>query len=314
MNIVIIPKGRGRFRTIYAPNASEKARASAWLPFLKTRHRDPAGVQHGFRPGRSAVTNALAHRNFRFTLSFDLADFFDTVTPIHVLDLFAVGECGSFYDDCFHTGAARQGIPTSPAIANIAATPLDADIVAMNRHSRLGPMFVYTRYADDLTFSFNYSGTEEMLRAEIPKLVAKHRFKINEAKTHIQHARQGRRIITGVAVSDTGTHLPRATKRKLRAIEHQINSGLRGRGLRFQIARQREHRRKEDNISLAALLHGQHRGLLEWAKLKLPEGYNASRTTTTPQAQQQQQRSNNNAVTTTMPILPSLGQRRFSIP
>lgn len=309
MNIVIIPKGRGRFRTIYAPNASEKARANAWLPLLENRHRDPAGVQHGFRPGRSAVTNALAHRNFRFTLSFDLDSFFDTVTPSHMAEHFLSNK---FFDDCFHTGAARQGIPTSPAIANIAAAPLDADIVAMNRHSRLGPMFVYTRYADDMTFSFNYSGTEEMLRAEIPKLVAKHGFKINEAKTHLQHARQGRRIITGVAVSDTGTHLPRSTKRKLRAISHQINSGLRGRGLRFQIARQLEHRRKEDNISLAALLQGQHRGLLEWAKLKLPDGYNDNRTTATPA--QQQQRSNAATTSSTMPLLPSLGQRRFSIP
>lgn len=308
MNIVIIPKGRGRFRTIYAPNASEKARANAWLPILATKHRDPAGVQHGFRPGRSSVTNALAHRNFRFTLSFDLKDFFDIVTPAHMAGHFLSDK---FFDDCFYSGAARQGIPTSPAIANLAAAPLDADIVAMNRHSRLGPMFVYTRYADDLTFSFNYSGTEEMLRTEIPKLVVKHGFKINEAKTHLQHARQGRRIITGVAVSDTGTHLPRATKRKLRAIAHQINSGLRGRGLRFQIARQREHQRRGTPISLTALIHGQRWGLLEWAKLKLPEGYSPNRTTATPA--QQQQRSNAATTSTTMPILPGLGQRRFSL-
>lgn len=311
MRVIRIPKGRGRFRTIYAPNQYEKEQANQWHGFLAVLHRDRHGVQHGFRPARSSVTNALAHRNFRFTLSFDLKDFFDTVRPGHLSQLAPIETLNHLFKACFYDGAARQGIPTSPAIANIAAAPMDREIVAMNRQSRLGPMFVYTRYADDLTFSFNYSGTEEMLRVEIPKLVAKHGFKLNEAKTHLQHARQGRRVITGVAVDDHGTHLPRSVKRKLRAIEHQASNGLRGRGLRFQISRQRDRRRRGDPISLHALLQGQRRGLQEWSKLKLPEGYN-NRPRPTVAATNSTQSSVPTATNNTMPY-PTMGQRQFAL-
>lgn len=311
MNIARIPKRNGKFRVVYCPNDAEYEASSKWIPkIVAAIARAPAAyVQHGFTAARSSVTNALHHKNWRYTLNFDLENWFDTVTPEHVRHTIPVDVN---ILDCFYDGAARQGLPSSPAIANLAAAPLDADIVALNRTSRLGPMFVYTRYADDLTFSFNYSGTEAMLRAEIPKLVVKHGFKINEAKTHLQHARQGRRHITGVAVDDHGPHLPRSTKRKLRAIEHQMKSGLRGRGLRFHIARQREHKWRGDDISLAALLHGQHRGLLEWAKLRLPEGYNNRPRPAAPALNQQGGAATTTA--TTMPYPTGIGQRQFALP
>jgi hypothetical protein len=271
MKIIKIPKGNGKFRTIYALSEREKNQANSWRAFIESENIDSADVQHGFRIGRSPVTNALEHRAWRYTLSMDLKDFFDSVSPGHMP--WALLKMPLFRKWCFFDGAARQGIPTSPAIANLAAQKMDDEICALNQQSRLGRMFIYTRYADDMVFSFNYAGIADMLKAEVPRIAERHMFQVNDEKTTLQCARQGRRQITGVSVDDEGVHLPRATKRKLRAIEHQLKKGIRGHGLKFHISRQRDLKRRGRAVSLHSLIQGQLRGLREWAKLKLPTGY-----------------------------------------
>jgi hypothetical protein len=109
-----------------------------------------------------------------------------------------------------------QGAPTSPAIANVVARRLDV------RLSRLAAKFgaVYTRYADDLTFSF---GT--------PPDVDLGRFfwwidSICQAEGFLEHAGKRRVLrpnnqqrITGVVVNG-GLHVPRADRRRFKAILH----------------------------------------------------------------------------------------------
>ncbi len=213
---------------------------------------DKHGVSHGFMPGRSPVTNAMAHRGYAYSLSFDLADWFDTVTLDHLGDTRVGGWLLRVDRDrklsiCFVDGAARQGLPTSPAIANIAASPMDAEIMALRVRGRFGFPFEYSRYADDLTFSYSREGTAKWLLKVIPEIVERHGFKINPAKTKLQCARAGRRMITGVAV-DTEVHAPRYIKRKIRAASHRMGRNPWARG--------------------------QHRGLTEWSKLKLPADFN----------------------------------------
>lgn len=135
----------------------------------------------GYRgaPLRKAVHDVgkvrLHHRQFErwqvpaqcFALRFvrlDLKDFFDDVGPGDFYRYLPrtsetqglIANHVLFMAQAFPDGAARQGLPTSPAIANIAASGMDRDIKALARqHGRFEHSFVYTRYADDLTFSFN---------------------------------------------------------------------------------------------------------------------------------------------------------------
>lgn len=236
MTIFELLKPNGKTRKIYSPDKNEKRRLRSMVPRLNllSEKLDVFGVCHGFTEGRSPVTNAKVHIGWEYSLCFDLSDFFDTVTPDKVVRSIGNDACRDIVEfvveTCFPDGAARQGLPTSPALANIAASPMDAEIMGLLKPSRFSkPAFVFSRYADDLTFSADHWPVIQMLLEHIPKIVEKHGFRLNEAKTKIQCSKAGRRLITGVAVGETDVYVPRETRRKIRAGLHQTRAGLRRR-------------------------------------------------------------------------------------
>lgn len=234
MRIIFIPKGHKKFRTVYVPSLREKVRLRALLGKLQDKEKQLCGqAVHGFIKGRSPVTNAMAHIGYAYSLCFDLKDFFESVNSKNIGNKLSKDEKKLVLVD----GAARQGLPTSPTVANIAASDMDTAIEKWKvKH---GLSFVYTRYADDLTFSFNEFEIAERIREMLPMCVGRCGFKINEKKTKLQAAVAGNRIITGIAVSKERIHPTREIRRKLRAAIHQKN-------------------RCAEN------------GLREWASLKLP--------------------------------------------
>ena len=238
--IIRIPKGNGKFRTIYVPRADVKGKLRAVIPTLEELALDkcPPDVVHGFWPARSCVTNAAMHVGYEFTVCFDFRDFFDHCTLAMIQDAQVQG-----VQQLFPDGAARQGLPTSPAVANICASRLDWALYDFCQATGI----VYTRYADDLTFSCNEWQQIRILLHLVPELAKQHGFEINERKTRTQCAKAGRRVITGVAVDDKAVYPTRKTRRKLRAAVHKMTL-------------------KPDNP------HWKHCmfGLGEWAKCKTP--------------------------------------------
>lgn len=219
--IVMIPKRNGTYRTVVCVDRRESEELRENLAHLEVVAiaLDPKGVQHGFTPGRSPVTCAKAHVGYRWTLSMDLADCFGHVTRTIVASYMPhLAE----RPDLFHRphpytdSVAAQGLPTSPVLANIVLSQMDAAILKV-----LAGRGVYTRYADDLVVSSNDRAViDEMLRA-IPTCAASVGQEVAKDKTSIQDGRGGHRIIVGVGVSDTGIHPTRAAKRRLRAARHQ---------------------------------------------------------------------------------------------
>jgi len=292
MKITKIPKGNGKFRTIYCPSQNEKNDLRYILHPINQHALaiDTHKVAHGFMPGRSIVTNALAHvGDWQITLHFDFEDFFDSVDRVMFEESSFVSNAklGGFGRErwvmahCFPDGAARQGLPTSPAIANIAAAPFDAAVIALRESltpkrrilGSRGPAFVYTRYADDLTFSCNSEAVAARILKEIPALAAAHGFKINADKTTRQHARAGHRIVTGIAATPTGILPTRQARRKLRAASHQIKTGLRRRNLRRILTKQAESYHRDDPFTMhriGDILRAQWRGLASFIRLIPP--------------------------------------------
>jgi len=217
VRLIRIPKGKGRYRTVAAPDREQKTALRALLPALIERMERTCdmSVVHGFARERSPVTNAEAHVGpWRYTVTMDLQGFFDRVRPHHVPDAPA-----AVWADIGAGPCAAQGLPTSPAIANIAAAAMDRDILAAIQS--IGSRMVYTRYADDLSFSCRTEQERDWLLDMIPRIVERHGHRIAQHKTHVYDARAGRRIITGVAVDAHGVHPTRKMRRRLRAAQHQ---------------------------------------------------------------------------------------------
>lgn len=219
---VVTNRGK-KTRRIYAPN-----RLLSWIQ-NQIRHGLLLHVPvedcvHGFVRERGTVTNARAHahRRCRWLMNLDLKNFFPSITFPRVFGLYR--RVFSF-NDRVSASMARlttfdnhlcQGFCTSPDLANFVAWKLDRRLMAMAE--KMG--IVYTRYADDLTFS---SSNDEVrvggVRRLVTKIVEDEGFRVNEDKVAIMGIGR-RQVVTGLVVSDTGINLPRRTRRLLRSAVH----------------------------------------------------------------------------------------------
>lgn len=217
MRIIKIRKKSGGHRTIYVPSPEEQDELRLLVSDITRRaaRADTHGVVHGFAVGRSPVTMATAHVGHRFTTCFDLADFFDSVGRDKLQSLLPKETLDKIIVD----GAARQGLPTSPPAANLAAVSMDRAILTWI--SRRNKQAVYTRYADDLAISYDDPGLTAILLREIPQIIRRCGFAANSAKTRTMDARRGRRHVCGIAVDDNAIHPTRRAKRRLRAAKHR---------------------------------------------------------------------------------------------
>ena len=221
-----IPKRPVGRRTICAPDGDTKALQRRILRRLLGRLRcHPAAM--GFERGRSIVTNALPHAGKAVVVRMDVRSFFRSTTRRRVRDYF----CAIGWDRkaarllarlCTNRGCLPQGAPTSPRLSNLINYGLDARLAGLAaRHDA-----AYTRYADDITFSFERDdrtairriirGTKSVLDQHGYALHMKH-------KLHIRRRHQ-QQTVTGLVVNEV-VGLPRRTRRWLRAVEHHIATG-----------------------------------------------------------------------------------------
>lgn len=263
MKIKTIPKKSGGVRTIYVqgPREKQKYRLLGYQMAEFHKHNEVIinnnPVCHGFIEGRSPISNAAAHIGKTYSLSVDLKDFFDTITPIH---LERAGVEQVLANDVCYLGTAKQGLSSSPPSSNVVGIILDKEIAAVLNN------ITYTRYADDLTFSSDNLADLIVLRDRLPNLIERCGFCINNKKTRIQSSNFGRRIITGVAVDDK-LYPTKEQKRRLRAGRHNV----------IKVLKTLEFVRWTGHFVLYSVLLELHRktfarflGLREWCKLQLP--------------------------------------------
>jgi RNA-directed DNA polymerase len=226
-----VPKARGGTRRIAAPRAELRRVQRTILDRILARvplH----DACHGFVAGRSTVSNARPHRGAALVLKLDLKDFFPTVHYRRVKGIFrslgySDGVAATLAGLTTHRpklpggevvwpGALPQGAPTSPALANLACRRLDRRLAHLA--ARCGA--VYTRYADDLTFSFAAPPTVRIGRFLwwVDAICEQEGFLERPDKRRVLRAGHQQRV-TGLVVN-AGVNVPRTERKRFRAILH----------------------------------------------------------------------------------------------
>lgn len=224
-----ISKGEGKKRVISAPDRRLKMLqtkiASSLAPIYK-----PRNPVHGFVDGRSVKTNATAHLRSKFVMNLDIESFFSAITEGRVSGLMsALG-----IDDrvaeilariCCNEGVLPQGAPSSPIISNMICFRMDKELQTIAKECRC----IYTRYADDITFSSyqpltllfegppppagNFS--PDLLKDRLRGAFRYNGFAINPQKVHYAD-KYSRRTVTGLKINEL-VNVDRKFVRNIRA-------------------------------------------------------------------------------------------------
>jgi hypothetical protein len=228
-----IPKAKGGTRRIAAPRTPLRKVQRAILDKILAKVPMHASC-HGFVAGRSTVTNAKPHQGAAIVIKMDLKDFFPTVHYRRVRGLFehlgynetvAATLAGlTTYrpklndKEVVWPGVLPQGAPTSPALANLACRRMD------KRLEKLAAKYgaTYTRYADDLTFSFRKAPDFRVGRFLwwVDGICQQEGFTERAEKRRILRAKHQQRV-TGLVVNKS-VKVPRADRRRFRAILHNV--------------------------------------------------------------------------------------------
>ncbi|MCW5713455.1 MAG: trypsin-like peptidase domain-containing protein [Bauldia sp.] len=241
-----IAKGSGKVRLITAPDRRLKIIQQKLRPVLEQlyRVRDPV---HGFVLQRSVKTNAESHGGRRFVVNLDLKDFFPTITEKRIVGLLQSLGVDSRVSEimarlCCHASQLPQGAPTSPVLSNMICYRLDTDLLLNAKESRC----IYTRYADDITFSSYQPPTPlfevavptagrfspDMLAPALRAAITSNGFVVHPDKAHYAD-RNSRRMVTGVKIND-GLNVDRLYVRRVRAMLHSVEKlGLSGAQARY---------------------------------------------------------------------------------
>ena len=219
-----IKKKSGKQRKIHAPEDTLKKVQYCLNEILRVYY-EPNDNVCGFIPQRSIIYGASRHTNKQFVYNIDLKDFFDQIdinrVQASLRKLFKWNSPEYPLPYCFaklccckkrvsvtnnrgckvkiYRNVLPQGAPTSPTLTNIVCQEMDGQLAQLaNKFDA-----VYTRYADDITFSCNTNifGVNSEFSKELRRLVERdNHFIINKKKTRLQN-QSYQQEVTGIVVN-----------------------------------------------------------------------------------------------------------------
>ena len=257
-----IAKGPNKVRMISAPDERLKYVQRKLADKLTELYR-PRNPVHGFVAARSVKTNALAHLHRRFVINIDLEDFFPTISQNRVRGMLSslgidarVAEINAHI--CCNNRHLPQGAPSSPVLSNMICFRLDKNLMGIAKETRC----IYTRYADDITFS-SYQPpvalfetalpppgrfSPDLLAPKVRDVFQQNGFALNPDKPHYAD-RHSRRIVTGLKVNEL-LNVDRRYVRNIRAALHSIET------LGIKDSKKKFHEKHGGRSSLVAHLQG----------------------------------------------------------
>jgi len=159
---------------------------------------------------RHILSNAQMHMGCQWLLNVDVKDFFHQITIERVVTLFRdapfrfkKGIAVLLAELCTYRGRLPMGAPTSPIISNLVAIDLDHDLEAFaDQHAMM-----YTRYADDFTFSAKQEITSSHLE-QIRGILHRYNFALNPTKMKWYSPKDDDKEVTGLIVREERIDLP----------------------------------------------------------------------------------------------------------
>lgn len=215
-----IPKKSGGRRRICAPREFLRdLQGKLYGRIIGLAYVHPAAC--GYVSGKTTEDCAVPHVGKKFLWNIDLKDFFASVSSAKVVEVFqrlGYPDKAALYlaRICTLEDKLPQGAPTSPALSNQVLLPVDRKLALLARRNRIA----YTRYADDLSFSAN-KPIDEAFQSKVLRAIQAHGFQMNPNKCRLFGPRS-RRMVTGYVVNER-VSIPRASRRRLRAMFHQIS-------------------------------------------------------------------------------------------
>ena len=221
-----IPKRSGGKRILHIPDGPTKALQRKLLRrVLAKLAAHPAAT--AFERGRSIVHNAAPHVGSAVIIKLDVVDFFPSTRKERLHDYFqrigwAADAATVLTRLVTHEGGLPQGAPTSPRLSNLVNYGLDVRLAKLAW--RRGA--VYTRYADDITFS---RARDAGVRSRgvvdsATRILNAHGYRVHQKKKLQIRRRRQRQSVTGLVVNEK-VNLPREVRRRLRAVEHHLQMG-----------------------------------------------------------------------------------------
>jgi RNA-directed DNA polymerase len=223
-----IRKLSGGHRSIEAPAGTLKRIQKRLNFFLQAYYLwiKPAEV-HGFvinpkylNKNCNIVENARAHVGRKHIMGIDLAEFFPSIRASRVREVF-LSDYFQFSDQLAtalallvtYQGRLPTGAPTSPVISNFVCLEMDKALKTCCQENDI----VYSRYADDMSFSADRPFTKEDIEA-IRGIVEQHQFRLNALKTRLSGSNRKQKV-TGLVVNQK-VNVDRRFIRKTRAMLH----------------------------------------------------------------------------------------------
>lgn len=233
--VYTIPKRSSGQRVIAHPAKKlkilQRALVSILMPFLNIHDRAMA-----YRKGIGIKHNATMHKNNEYILKIDFNDFFNSITPDMILEIFSKNniELSSaekkLIIKCFFWNKTKRidgklvlsvGAPSSPFLSNVLMFDFDEFFSNYCKENSI----VYSRYADDITFSSSKKNVLFIIPDLVKKQLAilfKNKITINEFKT-IFSSKAHNRHVTGVTINNNGElSLGRERKRFISALIHKF--------------------------------------------------------------------------------------------
>lgn len=232
-----ILKKSGKPRFILAPSPQLKTLQSRLIPLLEVLYKAPSAAT-AFKAGSSILDNAKVHTRKSYVFNIDLVDFFPTITFARIRGLL-ISKPYSLLPETATViahlatveGKLPQGAPTSPILSNMICASLDRQLKSLANRSNA----MYTRYADDITFSFyspirflsseivdlrqsaedlNHYGCQ--VGAGLEDIIQSNGFSVNKSKVRLQ-GKHEKQVVTGLLVNKK-VNVDRKYIRKTRAL------------------------------------------------------------------------------------------------